>query len=130
MLYYEVLDIFFTIFHSSIIVFNLLGWIWIRTRKANLILLLLTGASWFLLGIWYGIGYCPVTDWHWMVLKELDNTDLPNSYVKFLVDRITGLDVNAFFVDTMVTVFFFAALIVSLYVNFKKKPIAHSADMP
>jgi len=47
-----------------------------KTRKANLILLLLTGLSWFGLGIFYGWGYCPLTDWHWKVLRELGETGI------------------------------------------------------
>jgi len=32
--------------------------------------LLLTAFSWFVLGIWYGWGYCVCTDWHYMVLRD------------------------------------------------------------
>jgi hypothetical protein len=114
---YHFLDIFFMILHPTIIVFNLFGWIWKNTRKANLILLLLTGLSWLILGIWYGLGYCPLTDWHFEVLEKLGYQNLPNSYIKYLIDRITGLDINADLVDVMTAVLFFAALIASVIVN-------------
>ncbi|HPF94086.1 MAG TPA: DUF2784 family protein, partial [Tenuifilaceae bacterium] len=65
---YMLLDVFFVAFHTLLIAFNLFGWIWWRTRKANLITLLLTGLSWIGLGLFFGIGYCPLTDWHWQVL--------------------------------------------------------------
>ena len=65
---YKFLDIFFIVFHTSLIFFNLFGWIWKYTRRANLVALLLTGGSWFILGLYYGIGYCPFTEWHWEVL--------------------------------------------------------------
>ncbi|MFH1321306.1 MAG: DUF2784 family protein [Bacteroidota bacterium] len=117
---YWLLDIFFLFFHSFLIIFNLFGWVWKKTRKANLVLLLLTGLSWFVLGIWYGIGYCPLTDWHWEVLRYLGNNNLPGSYVKYLVDRITGLDIDAGVVDIMVVIFFFAALIASVYTNIRQ----------
>jgi len=68
MLLYRLLDYFFLVFHLGIVIFNLFGWIWPKTRKANLILLLLTAASWFGLGLIYGIGFCPFTEWHWQVL--------------------------------------------------------------
>ena len=90
----------------AIIIFNLFGWAWDKTRRANLFLLILTGCSWFILGIWYGIGYCPVTDWHYRVLKSLDNNNLPNSYVKYLIDRITGIDLDPTMVDIAVIIFF------------------------
>lgn len=111
------LDIFFIVFHTLLILFNLFGWIWEKTRKLNLITLLLTAFSWFVLGIRYGFGYCPCTDWHWNVRQELGYTDMPNSYIKFLVDTFTGLDVDAQLVDVGTAVFFFAALFISLYLN-------------
>jgi len=117
MLSYKIIDIFFLVFHSSIVVFNLFGWIWKRTLRLNLITLLLTGGSWFILGIFYGIGYCPLTDWHFQVLRKLGKYDLPNSYMKYLGDRITGLDFNANLVDTLTMVCFMLAILISLFLN-------------
>ena len=113
------LDIFFLSFHTILIFFNLFGWIYKKTRKINLITLTLTGASWFILGIFYGIGYCPLTDWHWTVVKKLGKTNIPNSYIKYLFDRLTGLDINSILVDYLTAICFFIALIASVYVNFK-----------
>lgn len=121
---HELLDIFFVFFHSFLIAFNLFGWTWKKTRKANLVLLLLTAFSWFGLGIWYGIGYCPLTDWHWKILRHLGNYNLPNSYVKYLADRITGLDFNAQLVDTLVVVLFLLAFIGSIFTNVKDRKAA------
>ena len=114
------LDWFFLIFHTAIIIFNLFGWAWDKTRRANLFLLILTGCSWFILGIWYGIGYCPVTDWHYKVLRNLGDNNLPNSYVKYLIDRITGIDLDPTMVDIAVIIFFLLALCTSIYLNFFK----------
>ncbi len=114
---YVFLDKFFFVFHSFIIVFNLFGWTWKKTRKANLIVLLLTAFSWFILGIWYGIGYCFCTEWHYQVRMKLGYFDMPSSYVKFLIDSVTGLDVNAKLVDILTLTFFLSALIVSIFSN-------------
>ncbi len=114
---YYLLDKFFFVFHSTIIVFNLFGWMWKKTRQTNLMVLSLTGASWFVLGIWYGIGYCPCTDWHWQVRMELGHLDVPNSYVKFLIDSVTGLNVNTRLVDGMTLTLFILALGASIYTN-------------
>jgi hypothetical protein len=57
------LDILFVLFHSSLILFVLMGWVWKRTRKAHLGVLTLIMGSWFGLGMVYGFGYCPCTDW-------------------------------------------------------------------
>lgn len=113
------LDIFFLSFHTLLIIFNLFGWIYKKTRKINFITLSLTGASWFILGIFYGIGYCPLTDWHWTVVRKLGKTNIPNSYIKYLFDRLTGLDINSLLVDYLTAICFFVALITSLYINFK-----------
>jgi hypothetical protein len=115
---YRILDIFFVIFHSSLIIFNLFGWIWKRTRIINLVTLLLTGGSWLLLGMIVGVpGYCPFTDWHFRILEKLGETDLPNSYVKYLADRITGLDMNATLIDKVTLYTFVAALMISVFLN-------------
>jgi len=116
---YLFLDRFFFVFHTTIIFFNLFGWIWRRTRKANLIVLLITAFSWFILGIWYGFGYCFCTDWHYRVRMELGYFDMPSSYTKFLLDSLTGLDFNATLVDVCTMSFFLLALFASFYVNIK-----------
>jgi len=117
----KILDIFFVVFHSFLILFNLFGWIWRRTRIWNLVTLLLTGASWVLLGRIVGVpGYCPLTDWHFAVLERLGRNGLPNSYVKYLADRITGLDFNSVTVDKITLYAFLAALIISLVLNIRQ----------
>jgi hypothetical protein len=117
---YHILDVFFVIFHTSLILFNLFGWIWKKTRLANLITLLLTGASWLLLGLIVGtLGYCPLTDWHFNILSRLGETDLPYSYIKYLVDRLTGLDVSQPLVDSATLYGLLAALAVSLFLNIR-----------
>lgn len=118
---YYFLDLFFIAFHTLLMLFNLFGWAWKKTRKLNLITLSLTAFSWFVLGIWYGFGYCPCTHWHWMVRRKLGDYDMPGSYVKFLVDTLTGLDVNAVLVDYVTGAFFAMACMVSVYVNFFRR---------
>ena len=117
---WRILDIFFVVFHTSIIFFNLFGWIWRKTRIFNLILLLITGSSWLFLGLIVGtLGYCPLTDWHFSVLNKLGVSDLPSSYVKYLVDRLTGLDLNPSMVDNITLYAFLAALVLSLFLNIR-----------
>ena len=115
---YQFLDYFFLAFHCLLIAFNLVGWLWHKTRRLNLLVLLATAGSWLVLGIWYGIGYCPFTDWHWQVRARLGYADMPNSYIKFLVDEITGWDTNAVLVDVLTGTCFAAALVASAWVNF------------
>lgn len=117
---YHILDIFFVVLHTSLIVFNLAGWIWKRTRRWNLITLVLTGSSWLFLGLLVGVpGYCPFTDWHFAILDKMGKSDLPSSYIKYLADRLTGLDLNSSLVDTVTLLTFIAALLLSLILNIK-----------
>lgn len=118
---YHFLHYFFLLFHLLLILFNLTGWIWKRTRRAHLFVICLTLASWTVLGFFYGFGYCPLTDWHWDVLEKMGKTNLPNSYLKYLLDLLTGLYWNAKLVDGMAVAGLAFALIASLWVNFGRK---------
>ena len=113
-------DWFFVVFHSSLILFNLFGWIWRKTRKAHFITISLTLLSWGFLGIWYGWGYCPLTDWHWQVLEKLGKTDLPNSYISYLLDRVLGWDPGEKWVDTGTLVLTLWAFGMAVWMNWKK----------
>ena len=121
MFWYHFLDYFFLIFHTGLTLFNVIGWIWRKTRLANFITLSLTALSWFGLGLIYGIGFCPLTEWHWQVLAKLGQHDLPYSYIKYILERLLGIDVNALLVEISTAVVFFAAFIVSVYLNFFRK---------
>jgi len=116
---YSFLNIFFFIFHSALMVFIIFGWMWKKTRVANLVVVLLTAFSWFILGIWYGFGFCPSTEWHWQVRMKLGYYDMPNSYTKFLVDNLTGLDVNQKLVDIFAVLFLMLSLFASVFTNIR-----------
>jgi hypothetical protein len=85
---------------------------------------MLTGGSWLFLGLIVGtLGYCPLTEWHFKVLEKLGETNLPYSYVKYLGDRLTGLNLDSTLVDKFTLYSFLAALAISIYLNvrdFKK----------
>ncbi len=116
---YKIIDIFFVFFHTSLIFFNVLGWICKKTRLANLITLSLTGASWFILGIFYGIGYCPLTDWHFNVLEKLGKDNLPLSYIEYLAERLTGGEFDGETVNQITLAGFLISLILSVYFNYR-----------
>jgi len=54
----------------------------------------LTALSWFGLGVRYGWGYCPCTDWHWQVRARL-GYDNPPSYIQLLLREVVGIDLEA-----------------------------------
>ena len=114
---YLALNYFFLFFHTALILFNLFGWIWKASRRWNLYTLLATAFSWFGLGLWYGLGYCPCTHWHWLVRRQLGYMDMPSSYIKFLIQEWTGFEIAAQIVDIGTISLFLLALVISIYLN-------------
>lgn len=112
-------DLSFVLFHSALTIFNALGWVFRKTRKWNLITLILTGLSWTVLGLFYGLGYCPLTDWHFQILRKLGEENLPSSYIEYLAERISGLRVSAELADTATGIVFIVALGVSATLNIR-----------
>ena len=111
---YQFLDVFFFVFHSMIVLFNLTGWIWRQTRIPHLIFIVSTAFSWFVLGIWYGFGYCPCTDWHWQIREILGYSDPPASYVQFLLHKLTPIRLPDNTVDTLVVIFLIVHALLSI----------------
>ena len=88
-------------FHAVLILFNMFGWIWPRTRKWHLATLGLTIFSWYVLGIWQGFGYCFCTDWHFQVRRELGIPVPETSYIQLLVRAFTGVLIERFTADIL-----------------------------
>ena len=114
----NLLDIFFTLLHLVIILFNLFGWIPKSTRKLHFISILVTAGSWFILGIWYGMGYCPITDWQWQVKEKLGEYNLPSNFIEYFAEKITGYNFNSQHINTVIAVCFALAALISVFVNF------------
>ena len=115
---YQILNVFFFLFHIALIPFNLFGWIFRPLRKWNLITLGITAFSWIILGIFFGFGYCFLTDWHWQIREKLGYTNPYNSYIHFLVETIFDVHVSAAMVDRYTAIFFAAAVTMSIITNF------------
>lgn len=111
---------FFYALHTVLIFFNLIGWLFPRFQKLNLISLLATFGSWFLFGIWKGWGYCFLTDWHYQILRSLGEKNMPSSYIAFLVEKLTGWLPPADLTNTLTVGLALLALLCSLWVNFRK----------
>ncbi|RWU07521.1 DUF2784 domain-containing protein [Pedobacter chitinilyticus] len=116
-----ILDYLLTVLHLVIIGLNLFAWIWPKTRKLHLYVIGITLACWLILGIWYGLGYCPITDWQWQVKTKLGETNLPNSFVKYHLDQLTGRNIPDGTVDLITSGSFLIAIVYSVKVNFLQK---------
>ena len=112
----EAFNIGFFAFHSAWIFFNCVGWIWRQTRRLHIATVTLTVLSWFGLGIWYGWGYCPCTDWHWQVRARLGHSD-PPSYIQLMIDEVLGVDVSPNTADTLALVTLTAVTVISIRLN-------------
>lgn len=116
----KIIDVFFIGFHTILILFNVFGWLVPRWRFANFISLSLTAFSWFILGIWFGWGYCICTDWHWQIREMLGYQDMSSSYIHFLILKLTNIDFPENLVDPYTAVTFFSVFIISAYLNIRK----------
>jgi Protein of Unknown function (DUF2784) len=111
------LNVFFFAFHTAWMLFNCVGWIWKRTRPWHLATVLLTAASWFALGPWYGWGYCVCTDWHWRVREQLLGHGDPRSYTHMLFTELTGIDVESRTADVVTCGVFAVVAVLTVVLN-------------
>ena len=116
---YQFLNIFFFVFHTALVLFNTLGWVFPATRKWNLVSLGVTAFSWFVIGIWYGWGYCFCTDWHWAVRRKLGYHDESRSYIHFLILKLTGNNMSPQLVETATLLVFLISIVLSVWLNIR-----------
>ena len=118
---YPFLNIFFFVFHTVFTLFNVVGWTLPKTRKLHLITLSITAISWFVLGIWYGLGYCFCTDWHFQIREKMGYVDSSNTYIHFLILQLTGLNLNPKLVDNATLIVFLISFGLSIWVNIRAR---------
>jgi len=111
------LNVFFLMFHTALIFFNVLGWVWKKTRLWNLGTLIATAVSWFVMGLWHGIGYCVCTDWHFQICRAMGIHDPEDSYIDFLIRCMTGHSPDPQITRTIAGWVFAVALICSVGLN-------------
>lgn len=114
------LNVLFFILHLAILIFNLTGWIWRRTRPWHLISVGITLFSWVVLGFWYGWGYCVLTDWHWQVRREMGHFD-PSSFTELLIVNILNLPISSTMVDWLTVAGIAIALALSMILYFRDR---------
>ncbi|MEM6524113.1 MAG: DUF2784 domain-containing protein [Bacteroidota bacterium] len=117
------LDGLLFVIHLIVIGLNLFAWVWKRTRRLHLWVAGTTVFSWLVLGIWYGFGYCFLTDWEWNIKRQLGEKNLPHSFTQYLSDNVFGLYLSTTIVDGLTLGLFVIAIICSLYLNFFKRSL-------
>ncbi len=117
----HLLNLFFLVFHTIVILFNLTGWLIPRLRKAHLFSLSATVFSWFVLGWWYGWGYCFCTDWHWQVREALGLSTPSYSYIYFFIVQYFPWNPDPQWVDRATLAGFILAWAGALWANLCKR---------
>jgi len=92
---YEFLDSFLFLFHLAVVLFNVFGGLAPRLRPLHRVSLVLVLFSWFVLGAFYGWGYCFLTDWHFMIREKLGKRDPYNNYLQLLFSKF-GIELTPF----------------------------------
>ncbi|MCU0936787.1 MAG: DUF2784 domain-containing protein [Gammaproteobacteria bacterium] len=113
----RVADLSFHVLHAAVILFCVTGWAIPAARGWHLVLVALIALSWFGIGIWRGFGYCLLTDLHWRLKRALGQTELPESYVKYALDRLLRRDLDPGSIDALTARGFYLAALAGLAVN-------------
>ena len=96
------MDYILTFLHASLVIFAMTGWAFEKTQKLHFWTILSILFAWLIIGYWVGtIGYCPITDFHWDLKRALGETNLPNSFIKYVLDWLFQYDFNRHEVDQL-----------------------------
>jgi len=104
--------------HLAAMLFIVFGWMLPATRLANWYLIVLTFVSWFGLGLVFGFGFCLITGIQSKIRQRLGYREPMDSFVKHVLDRLTGRDLNPLHVEIGTQASFYASAAASAYVNF------------
>lgn len=88
------IDVLFFVFHTALILFNLVGWAWASTRRLHFICIAATLFSWFVMGAFYGFGYCLCTDWHFQVRRNLGLSVFGHTYLQLMAKVFSGIEMS------------------------------------
>lgn len=128
-----ILNIAFFVGHSLLIVFNLVGWIWPRTRRLHLATLSATLFSWLVMGAWKGWGYCLCADWHFQIRRRSGIHAGETSYTQLLFNQIPGVTVTRTFADVVTVTALVLILIATVTVHVRaamRKRCLHTEHTP
>lgn len=121
----HLLDYFLTVFHTAFVLFVLFGWLKPSWRKIHVTAILLTLTAWLLIGLYKGVlGYCPLTDWHWDIKRSLGERGMPSSFIEYILEKISGLNLPKKPVDwlTGAGMVFSVVMAVVFHLKSKRKP--------
>ncbi|HTQ08573.1 MAG TPA: DUF2784 domain-containing protein [Fimbriimonadaceae bacterium] len=121
MFWLHVADIGLIVFHTALVAFNCVGWVWRKTRPWHLATMSAVLFSWLILGIWFGFGYCLCTDLHWRVREALGQHVTEQTYIQYLIERLTGWRPDADLASNATAAVFVIAFVLSIGLNLRDR---------
>lgn len=97
----QFLNIFFFAAHTLLMAFNVFAWMHPRLRRAHWVCMGVTLFCWVALGAVYGWGYCPCTEWHFRIRREMGIHDGVSSYLQLLAKVFAGLPMSRWTSDVL-----------------------------
>jgi hypothetical protein len=117
-------DVAFFVFHTALIVFNMVGWAFQRTRKWHLVSLGLTAGSWFVAGYWKGWGYCFCTDWHFQVRQARGFQEYDANYIQLLARVAADQNWSVSFAESLALTTFAVIIVCTAVANWPRRKAA------
>lgn len=114
---YRPLNALFHLLHLGIILFVMLAWSVPVLLPWHLLLTSLTLVCWFVLGLWLGIGFCPLSHWHWQLKQEHDSGRPRESYIHYVVQKASGRQFEGDLLDRLVVACTLLLFCVSVWRN-------------
>ena len=101
--------------HIGLIVVVGVGWWFCETRLPSVLLIIATLFSWYGLKRIFArdsqYGYCVLTDIHWRVRKRIGLATPHSGYMKYLSDKLPGIDMPNDTVERMTKALFFISVV-------------------
>lgn len=111
----------YSVFHIIIIFMNLFGWMHRLTRKLAFVTILITWASWIIGGIFYGWGYCFLTELHYELLNDHGITGMPSSFIEYFFHEIGISGISSMLIQSLTFLIFLISTIMAALIYFKDK---------
>lgn len=100
-------NVLFHITHLTTISFFLSGWMFEETRIAHYVLSILILLSWHILHC------CLITEIQWRIKGLLGDRPEHDQYVKYLLDKVTGRDLNPNATDKLTKYTYYIILVIA-----------------
>lgn len=102
--------------HLTVVGINILGWMVPRLRTLAALMQLGTLGCWVSFGLakgWWG--YCPLTDWHWQVLRAQGVANLPPNYISYVLQEWMDITLPYSMVTGIIAGCFAMAMLINGY---------------